>query len=115
MPAPRPLSDRTVLEIARAGGCEVGARAIALAGRIAADFGATVIKIEPPAGDPLRRAGPFIAGADERSESATFAFLNAGKRSLQIVDAGRSRQILEGLAGRAQAVLTDDADLLAAA
>ncbi len=30
-----------------------------LAGKIFADLGADVIKVEPPGGDPARRVGPF--------------------------------------------------------
>jgi len=42
----------------------------AIAGRILADLGADVVKVEPPTGDPLRR------------EALRFAAWNAGKRSL---------------------------------
>lgn len=48
-----------------------------LAGRILADLGADVLKIEPPGGDPLRRKGAMI---DEQCSAAWFA-RNAGKRS----------------------------------
>jgi crotonobetainyl-CoA:carnitine CoA-transferase CaiB-like acyl-CoA transferase len=33
-----------------------------LAGRLLADLGADVIKVEPPGGHPLRRLGPFWGG-----------------------------------------------------
>lgn len=42
-----------------------------------ADQGATVIKIEPPAGDPVRSLGPF-----ENGHSIWFSNLNRGKLSL---------------------------------
>lgn len=48
-------------------------------GRLFADFGADVLKLEPGDGDPLRADAPRFgkAGAEE---SAAFAFLNFGKR-----------------------------------
>jgi len=52
--------------------------AASLAGKIAADLGATVLKIEPPGGDPVRRAPPHLP----QGESALFQFLNTSKRSL---------------------------------
>lgn len=45
--------------------------------RFLADFGAEVIKIEHPAGDPARQAPPFLDG-----ESALFAEMNRGKKSV---------------------------------
>jgi crotonobetainyl-CoA:carnitine CoA-transferase CaiB-like acyl-CoA transferase len=45
--------------------------------RFLADFGAEVIKIEPPAGDPARQVPPFV-----ESESALFAEINRGKKSV---------------------------------
>lgn len=104
----RPLTGQIILELARPGGSEVTARAVALAGRIAADFGATVIKAEPPDGDVLRRTGPFIAGADGRPESAAFVFLNSGKRSLRLPPGNQGRSLLAALLPRVAAVLTDD-------
>lgn len=50
--------------------------------RLFADFGADVQKVEPPAGDPLRRSAPVTPGG----HSALFAFLNFNKSST-IVDA----------------------------
>ena len=35
-----------------------------MAGGLLADLGATVIKIEPPAGSPMRRRGPGLDGED---------------------------------------------------
>ncbi len=52
-----------------------------LCGRILADLGMEVIKIEPPGGDPVRRLPPIIKSADGKTLSATFAHLNAGKAS----------------------------------
>src|SRR5206468_11963470 len=49
-----------------------------LAGGLLADLGATVIKIEPREGSPLRRRGPGIAGED----SLYFQSENRGKYSI---------------------------------
>ena len=54
------------------------------AGKLLADFGADVIKVEPPGGDPARRHGPFPADVDDEDleQSAVFLHLNANKRSV---------------------------------
>ena len=49
----------------------------AYAARLFADFGAEVIKVEPPAGDPGRCFPPLIEGG-----SGWFAYLNYGKKSV---------------------------------
>ncbi len=49
-----------------------------LAASMLGDLGADVIKVEPPGGDPLRRIGGEIAD----DLSATFAFVNRGKRGV---------------------------------
>jgi crotonobetainyl-CoA:carnitine CoA-transferase CaiB-like acyl-CoA transferase len=53
--------------------------AAAYAGRLLAAMGATVVMVEPLEGSPLRTAPPLLDGA---AQSALFAFLSAGKRSL---------------------------------
>src|SRR5437588_12354436 len=57
-----------------------------------ADAGADVVKVEEPAGDPLRRRG-----ADGGENSALFRFLNAQKRS--VVATLGSAEIEELVAG----------------
>jgi crotonobetainyl-CoA:carnitine CoA-transferase CaiB-like acyl-CoA transferase len=79
--------------------------ATSLAGKIAADLGATVLKIEPPQGDPVRRAPPFLP----QGESALFQFLNTSKRSLALdtaTDTGRAG--LAKLLDAADAVLFEE-------
>jgi crotonobetainyl-CoA:carnitine CoA-transferase CaiB-like acyl-CoA transferase len=73
--------------------------AASLAGKIAADLGATVLKIEPPGGDPVRRAPPFLPDGT----SALFQFLNTSKRSLVI-----DREALARLLDSADAVLFEE-------
>ena len=48
-------------------------------GKLLADLGADVIKVEPPGGDQARRIGPFHDGA-----SLHFAYYNTNKRSLEL-------------------------------
>ena len=52
-----------------------------LCGRLLADLGMEVIKIEPPSGDPVRNLAPFVKSADGKALSTAFAHLNAGKAS----------------------------------
>ena len=51
----QPLAGVRVLEL----GDNIAA---AYAGRLLADLGADVVKVEPPAGDPLRHHGPYAPG-----------------------------------------------------
>lgn len=68
-----PLSSYRVIEVG-------DLQAAAYAARLLADFGAEVIKLEPPAGDQARRASPLI-DTPEGPLGAPYAFLNAGKRA----------------------------------
>jgi crotonobetainyl-CoA:carnitine CoA-transferase CaiB-like acyl-CoA transferase len=68
--------------------------------RLLADLGADVVKVEPPvSGDLSRRLGPFPHGEPDPEKSATFFFLNTGKRSvaLDVMDPS-SRERLARLA-----------------
>jgi len=65
-----PLSGYRVLEL----GSSV---ALSYCGKLFADFGADVIKQEPPDGDPLRHQPPILANG----HSGLFAWLNTNKRS----------------------------------
>jgi crotonobetainyl-CoA:carnitine CoA-transferase CaiB-like acyl-CoA transferase len=57
--------------------------------RLFADFGADVLKVEPPGGDPGRRVAPLIDIGEGRREGAYFSFLNTRKRSTALADAAR--------------------------
>jgi crotonobetainyl-CoA:carnitine CoA-transferase CaiB-like acyl-CoA transferase len=50
-----------------------------LCGRMLADLGAEVVKIEPPEGDVTRNVPPFVGGV-----SAYLAQMNAGKRNVSV-------------------------------
>lgn len=52
------------------------------AGRLFAGFGAEVIKVEPPEGDPVRRLPPFPGNTPDIERSGRHLHLNAGKRSV---------------------------------
>ena len=67
-----PLARFTVLEVNDRDVPTCLRLAASMAGKIAADLGATVLKIEPPGGDPVRRAPPILP----HRQSALFQFLN---------------------------------------
>jgi crotonobetainyl-CoA:carnitine CoA-transferase CaiB-like acyl-CoA transferase len=85
--------------------------ATSLAGKIAADLGAAVIKVEPPGGDPVRCAPPLLP----QGESALFQFLNTSKRSLMLdlADAA-GRDALGKLLETADAMLFEEPASIAA-
>jgi crotonobetainyl-CoA:carnitine CoA-transferase CaiB-like acyl-CoA transferase len=57
------------------------------AAKLLVDLGGEVTKIERPAGDPLRRWGPFPDGVPDPQRSGLFEYLNAGKRCAAMADA----------------------------
>ena len=74
--------------------------------RLLADFGADVIKVEPPGGDVARRLGPFKGDEPHPERSGLFFFLNLNKRSVMLdlhTDSGRSA--LRRLAERSDLVV----------
>ncbi len=76
-PAPRAsaLAGIRVAELGEGAG-------LAYAGKLFADLGAQVAKLEAEAGDPLRRLPPLVEVAPGQHESGWFAWLNTNKRSL---------------------------------
>ncbi len=73
----------------------------AMCGRAFADLGADVVKVEPPEGDPLRRAGPFPNDLADSESSGLFMYLNANKRGATLDpliedDRRRMRSLLAG-------------------
>ena len=80
---------------------DVTGSSAAYAGKLLADLGADVIKVEPPGGDPARQEAPL--GPD--GTSLPFRYENTNKRSL-VLDLGRS----EG--AEAFRALARDADLV---
>jgi benzylsuccinate CoA-transferase BbsE subunit len=92
-----------------------GLRALELPGDVAlsytskllADFGAEVIKVEPPGlGDCIRRRPPFVGGDDEGALSALFLHLNSNKSSITLdVTCATGQSLFRRLAATAQIVL----------
>ena len=93
-----PLVDLRVLECG-------DTLAVAYAGRQLADLGADVVKIEAPQGDPLRAVGPFVGGVPDRDMSGSFAYFNAGKRTIVVGTPPDHGGRLSDLAGRSDVIL----------
>ncbi|MCV7381756.1 CoA transferase [Mycobacterium alsense] len=74
-------------------------------GKLLADFGAEVIKVEAPErGSPTRAMAPLLA--DGPDGSALFAYLNTNKRSA-VLDAASSADVVHRLIASADAVIED--------
>ncbi len=77
-------------------------------GKLLADFGADVVKVEPVGGDRTRHRGPFPSEAADPEQSALFLHLNTNKRS--IVGAADDQRV-QALLGRADIVVSSDPGL----
>ena len=53
-------------------------------GKLMADMGADVIKVEPPGGDPMRRVGPFFQDEPHPERSLYWLHFNTNKRSITL-------------------------------
>lgn len=75
--------------------------------KLFADFGADVIKVEPPVqGDSARRLGPFPNGEPNAEASGVFLYLNTNKRSVTLdVATETGRQLLRELVAQADIVV----------
>ena len=63
---------------------DLTAHSAAYATRLFAETGHRVVRVESPAGDSLRRTGPFLRNRPDLENGAYHQFLNAGKESLAI-------------------------------
>src|SRR5438034_253038 len=63
---------------------ELGGDSIAYAGKLLADLGAEVLKIEPPGGDPARQTPPFWGDQPAADRSLRFLYLHTNKRSVTL-------------------------------
>jgi len=78
------------------------------ASKLLADFGADVLKLEPPGGDPSREFGPFPGDEPHPERSGLFLHLNTNKRSA-VVDptSEMGAQTIHRLAAEADILLED--------
>jgi benzylsuccinate CoA-transferase BbsE subunit len=81
-----------------------------LAGKLLADMGADVVKVEPPDGSGARRVGPFVDDIAGPNRSLNFWYHNTNKRSC-IVDLATAEgaDAWKSLVGKADIVIEDRA------
>ena len=78
----------------------------AYAGRLLADLGADVVRVEPPEGSPLRSLAPCQTGPTGAPLSFAHAFLDAGKRSVTLdLMTAAGRELLAELAASSDAMI----------
>lgn len=85
------LANLRVLDLAEGG--------FQICGKILGDLGADVIKIEPPAGSPSRRIGPFYKDIPDAQKSLFWFAYNTSKRSITLdIETSDGQQIFKRLA-----------------
>ena len=99
-----PLADLRIVELGQG-------IAAPFAGKLFAEHGAEVLKVEPPGGDRLRRRPPFAGDAPGPERSGPFFYVNTGKRSV-VLDLNRAaaRAIFEQMLAEADILLEDTPD-----
>lgn len=66
--------------------------------RLLADYGADVLKVEPPAGSAMRRIGPFYHDDPHPEKSLFFLILNLNKKGVTLnLDTAAGRRLLQNL------------------
>ena len=81
-------------------------RRAAFCGRLLADYGADVVKVEPPIGDPSRRLGPYPGDIPDAGRSLDFMFYNTNKRSVTLdLEAEPGRALFRRLAADADVII----------
>lgn len=78
--------------------------AASFAGKLLSDFGARVVKVEDPRGDPSRRLPPLVTNGS----SALFAYLNTGKDSVIVNQTSAAgRRVFRDMVRRADVLVED--------
>ena len=76
------------------------------AGKILADMGADVIKVEKPGGDPVRKRGPFYKDIPDPEKSLFWFANNNGKRGVTLdITAPKGRDLFKKLVKTADVLL----------
>ncbi len=95
---PGTLSDIRVLDLAGEPGWYCG--------KLLAELGADVVKVEPPGGDPGRRIGPFYHDEVDPEKSLYFFAHNSSKRSITLnIATADGQALLRRLAATADVVI----------
>jgi crotonobetainyl-CoA:carnitine CoA-transferase CaiB-like acyl-CoA transferase len=75
-------------------------------GKILADLGADVIKIEPPDGDPGRNNGPFFHNIPDKNKSLCYFAYNTNKRGITLnIETSDGKDIFKRLAKKATFII----------
>jgi crotonobetainyl-CoA:carnitine CoA-transferase CaiB-like acyl-CoA transferase len=75
-------------------------------GKLLAQLGAEVIKVEPPQGDPSRLRGPFLNGESDPERGLHWLCHNSNKKSITLdLDKARGREIFKTLVRKTDVVL----------
>ena len=75
-------------------------------GKLLADYGADVVRVEPPGGHPSRHRGPFSGDQPGIERSLYFLFYNTNKRSITLdLETEKGRDLFRRLAAQSDVVL----------
>lgn len=95
---PGPLAGLRVLELADEKG--------QFCGKLMADLGADVIKVEPPGGQSTRTFGPFLNDVPHRERSLSFWHYNTSKRGITLnLETTEGKELFRRLASTADIIL----------
>lgn len=84
------------------------AGAASYTGKLMADLGADVVKVEEPVGDPWRQLPPFAGGQPHPEKSGTFLYLNCNKRGVTLnLRDSNGRDLLDRLLTQADVFVHD--------
>ncbi|MFT3851341.1 MAG: CaiB/BaiF CoA-transferase family protein [Ilumatobacteraceae bacterium] len=97
---PSPFEGLRVIELADDSAGE-------LTGKLLQQWGAGVVKVEPPGGGPSRHVGPFAGGVRDVERSLEYWYYNGGKESVVVdLDTAMGHEALRGLVKGADILIT---------